>query len=308
MIDVPMSDRWRVVAGLRVERFDQTVDTFDLFDTDVDGELDTIQASIDETDLFPSMNLVYAVRPDQNVRIGFSQTVNRPEFRELAPFEFTDIVGGRAVVGNPDLTRSLIQNYDLRWEWFPGGEEVVAVSVFYKNFNDPIERFVEPTAQLRTSFQNAESARNVGLELEARKALVPGLFVGANYTYVDSSISLTSSQTNVLTTLERPLAGTSENLFNGFVEGRVASFTARLLWNHFDDRIVDVGSLGLPDIFEKGRSTVDVVAQYRFPRFNVRFAAENLGDEPIEYTQGGQPQRTFTFGRTFSFQFGFSAF
>lgn len=308
MVDLPMSDRWRLVAGLRVERFDQTVDTFDLFDADVDGEADAIQARIEETDLFPSVNLVYAVRPDQNLRAGFSQTVNRPEFRELAPFEFTDIVGGRAVVGNPDLTRSLIQNYDVRWEWFPGGEEVVAASFFYKNFNDPIERFVEPTAQLRTSFQNAESARNVGLELEARKGLTRGLFVGANYTYVDSSIALTASQTNVLTTLERPLAGTSENLFNGFVEGRLTNLTARLLWNYVDDRIVDVGSLGLPDIFEKGRSTLDLVAHYRFPKFSVRFAADNLGDEPIEYTQGGQPQRSFKYGRTFSFQFGFSAF
>jgi outer membrane receptor protein involved in Fe transport len=81
--------------------------------------------------------------------------------------------------------------------------------VFFKRFVDPIERFVEPTAQLRTSFQNAESARNVGLELEARKRLAPALLVGGNYTYVDSSITLSPSQTNVLTSLERPLAGTS---------------------------------------------------------------------------------------------------
>jgi TonB-dependent receptor len=308
MIDIPLRHEWRVIGGLRVERFEQHVDTFDLFDTDVDDELDVIQARIEETDVFPSANLVYAVRPDQNLRFGFSQTVNRPEFRELAPFEFTDIVGGRSVVGNPDLTRSLIQNYDVRWEWFPGAEEVVAASFFYKNFNEPIERFVEPTAQLRTSFQNAESARNVGIELEARKLVATGLFVGANYTFVDSSITLTPSQTNVLTTLERPLAGTSENLFNGFVEGRVGNLTARVLLNYFDDRIVDVGSLGLPDIFEKGRATVDVVAQYRVRRIALRFAADNLSDEPVEYTQGGEPQRTFKYGRTFSFQLGFSAF
>ena len=308
MIDLPVSNRLRIIGGLRVERFDQQVDTFDLFDTDVDGEPDVIQARIEETDVFPAANLVYAVRPDQNVRLGFSQTVNRPEFRELAPFEFTDIVGGRAIVGNPALTRSLIQNFDVRWEWFPRGEEVVAASFFYKSFGDPIERFVEPTAQLRTSFQNADSARNAGIELEARKLVAPGLFVGGNYTWVDSSITLTPSQTNVLTTLERPLAGTSENLFNGFVEARVARLTARVLWNYFDDRIVDVGSLGLPDIFEKGRSTVDFIAQYRFPRFNVRFAADNLSDEPIEYTQGGLSQRRFTWGRTFSVQFGFSAY
>jgi TonB-dependent receptor len=308
MIDLPLASAWRIIGGVRVERFDQRVDTFDLFDTDVDDQRDVIGARIEETDVFPSVNLVWAARRDQNLRLGVSQTVNRPEFRELAPFEFTDIVGGRAVAGNPDLTRSLIQNYDMRWEWFPGGDQVVAASLFYKRFNDPIERFVEPTAQLRTSFQNAESARNLGLELEARKRITPRFMVGANYTYVDSSIALSPSQTNVLTTLERPLAGTSENLFNGFVEGRAGRLTARVLLNYFDDRIIDVGSLGLPDIMETGRTTVDAVAHLRLPRFTLRFSADNLTDERIEYTQGGLLQRAYKYGRTLSVQLGFNAF
>src|SRR5690606_29454019 len=109
--------------------------------------------------------------------------------------------------GNPELERSLIRNVDVRWEWFPGAEEVIAASFFVKAFDQPIERFVEPTSQLRTSFTNAESARNIGFELEARRSLGAGLVVGGNYTFVDSEITLTSFQTNVLTTLERPLAG-----------------------------------------------------------------------------------------------------
>jgi hypothetical protein len=308
MIDLAVSGTWRVVGGLRAERFDQAVNTFDLFDTDVDDELDQITASIETTDVFPALNVVHAFRSNQNLRFGFSQTANRPEFRELAPFEFTDIVGGRAVVGNPDLNRSLIQNYDVRWEWFGHADEVVSAGVFFKRFRDPIERFVEPTAQLRTSFQNAESARNFGIELEARKRLLPALMVGGNYTYVDSAITLAPSQTNVLTSLERPLAGTSQNLFNGFVEGRAGELTARLLANYFDDRIADVGSLGLPDILEKGRVTLDFVSQYRAGRLTLRFSADNLTDESIEYGQGGELQRRFTLGRTFALQFGFSAF
>ncbi|MBA3885680.1 MAG: TonB-dependent receptor [Acidobacteria bacterium] len=308
MIDLPLSNTWRLVGGVRVERFAQTVDTFDLFDTDVDGEVEVVRGQIKETDMFPSLNGVWAVRPDQNVRFGFSQTVNRPEFRELALFEFTDIVGGRAVIGNPELTRALIQNYDVRWEWFPGAEEVISASLFFKRFVDPIERFVEPTAQLRTSFQNAESARNIGLEVEARKRLAPALLVGGNYTYVDSSITLSPSQTNVLTSLQRPLAGTSANLANGFVEGRVSDFSTRLLLNYFDDRIIDVGSLGLPDIFEAARTSLDLAAQYRFGRVNVRFSADNLTDRAVEFTQGGEIQRRYKPGRTLALQLGFSAF
>ena len=308
MIDLPLSNTWRLVGGVRAERFDQAVNTFDLFDTDVDDDLDQISARIEKTDLFPSVNVVNAFRPNQNLRFGFSQTVNRPEFRELAPFEFTDIVGGRAVVGNPDLNRTLIQNYDLRWEWFGGGDEVISAGAFYKNFNEPIERFVEPTAQLRTSFQNAESARNIGIELEARKRILPALMVGGNYTFVDSAITLAPSQTNVLTSLERPLAGTSRHLLNGFVEARVGALTARGLVNYFDDRIADVGSLGLPDILEKGRTTFDFAAQYQLRRLSFRLSADNLTDESIQYTQGGNVQRRYTLGRTVALQVGFSVF
>ena len=308
MVDLPLSYRVRLIGGARIERFSQTVDTFDLFDTGEDGAAATIRGQIEETDLFPSLNVVYAVRQDQNIRVGFSQTVNRPEFRELAPFEFTDIIGGRALIGNPELTRSLIQNFDLRWEWFPRAEEVLSASVFFKNFNDPIERFVEPTAQLRTSFTNAASARNLGLELEARKRLTGAFYVGGNYTFVDSEIELTPAQNNVLTSLVRPLSGTSRHLFNGLAEVRFGGTVGRAMFNYYDNRIADVGSLGLPDIVEKGRATIDLALSQRLGRLNVRLAADNLTDEPITFLQGAETQREYRVGRTITVQFGFSAF
>jgi hypothetical protein len=308
MVDMPLGSRARLVAGARVERFRQTVDTFDLFGLNIDSDQDLIRAEIKETDIFPAANLVYDLGRNQTLRLGLSQTVNRPEFRELAPFEFTDIVGGRAVVGNPELERSLIRNVDARWEWFPGDQEVVAASFFLKSFDQPIERFVEPTAQLRTSYTNAKSAQNIGFELEARKSVGGPFLVGANYTFVDSSITLNPSQTNVLTTLERPLAGTSKNVVNGFVEGRKGNVTARLLVNYFDDRIVEVGSLGLPDIFEQGRTTLDFVMSARvLPLLTVRLSAENLTNQEVRFLQGPEVHRRFTMGRAFSLQFGLSA-
>ncbi len=308
MIDLPLSYSVRLIGGARVERFSQIVDTFDLFDTGEDGAAATIRGQIEETDLFPSLNVVYAVRQDQNIRVGFSQTVNRPEFRELAPFEFTDIIGGRALIGNPELTRSLIQNVDVRWEWFPRAEEVLSASVFFKNFNDPIERFVEPTAQLRTSFTNAASARNLGLELEARKRLTDVFYVGGNYTFVDSEIELTPAQNNVLTSLVRPLSGTSRHLFNGLAEVRFGGTVGRAMFNYYDNRIADVGSLGLPDIVEKGRATIDLAVSQRLRRLTIRLAADNLTDEPITFLQGAETQREYRVGRTITVQFGFSAF
>ena len=302
MVDVPLAVRLRLVAGARVENFRQQVDTFDPFARAIFGDTDVIRAELDETDIFPAVNLVYSVRYNQNLRVGFSQTVNRPEFRELAPFEFTDVVGGRATVGNPDLQQSLIQNLDVRWELFPGtGEEVVAASFFYKNFDNPIERIVEPTAQLRTSFTNADSARNAGFEIEGRTAVNEYLFVGANYTYVDSQVTLDAASRQVQTSLVRPLAGTSKNLFNTMLEVRSAGYSGRLLFNFFDDRISDVGSLGLPDIVQDGRNSVDFVFSKRFSEVSFRLAVTNLTDEPYVFQQGGHDQRVYKLGRTVAF-------
>ena len=304
MVDLPLSASTRLVTGARVEQFRQDVETLDPFSGTIDQQTADVQrASLDETDLFPAVNLVYAVRPDQNLRLGYSQTVNRPEFREVSPFEFTDVVGGRAIVGNPDLNQSLIQNLDLRWEWFPGAEEVLSASFFYKQFDDPIERTVEPTAQLRTSFTNADTARNAGVELEARSLIGPYVLVGANYTHVDSEVTLSPAARQVQTSLVRPLAGTSSNLFNALFEVRGMGYSGRLLLNYFDDRISDVGSLGLPDIIEKGRHSLDFVLAKRFERASLRVAFTNLTDQPFEYTQGGDgpSQRIFNLGRSMSF-------
>lgn len=307
MADVAVSTKARFILGARVESFRQIVDTFDPFD--LDGAPDVVRSEIDETDIFPGVNFVYALKANQNLRVSFSQTVNRPEFREVAPFEFTDVVGGRAVVGNPNLNRALIQNYDARWEVFPGGDQVLSAGVFLKRFDQPIERIVEPTSQLRTSFTNAESATNVGFELEARRNLGEHAALGANYTWVDSQITLAPAAAQVQTSLERPLAGQSQNLLNVMGEVRGGIWSARVLYNFFGERISDVGSLGLPDIIEDGRGSLDVILSARlFNKLNVRFSADNLTDESFEFFQGGLPQRSFDMGRTFSINFGFSAF
>ena len=304
MVDLPLAASARLVTGARVEQFSQQVETLDPFAGTLDQQTgDVLTASLDETNVFPSVNFVYAATAGQNVRIGYSQTVNRPEFREVSPFEFTDVVGGRAVVGNPNLRQSLIRNFDARWEWFPGAEEVVSASFFFKRFDDPIERIVEPTAQLRTSFTNADTARNAGVELELRALVGRYFLVGANYTRVDSEVTLSPASRQVQTSLVRPLAGTSANLFNALFEVRGPGFSGRLLWNYFDDRISDVGSLGLPDIIEKGRRSLDFVFSKRWDPASLKVAMSNLTDQDYVYTQGadGPTQRSYNLGRSISF-------
>jgi outer membrane receptor protein involved in Fe transport len=304
MVDIALSGKSRLVAGARVERFDQTVNTFDPFGLFVR----TISSNIKNTDVFPSVNFVRALNTSSNLRVSYSGTVNRPEFRELAPFEFTDVVGNRAVRGNPALDRARIQNVDARWEMFSGGRNVLAVSTFFKYFDQPIERVVIGGAQPLVTFQNADNARNFGLELEAGQRLGERFFVSANYTYVDSRITLRPEQQTVQTSLQRPLAGQSKNLFNLTGEFTMRGFSARVLANYFGDRISDVGANQAPDVLEEGRGSVDVILGQRIGRFNVRLSADNITDSEYLFTQGDETQRVFKLGRSFQLSFGLSVF
>jgi len=304
MLDLPLAPRLRLVGGARLEKSEQNVETFDLFAVDPTP----IVSGLDDTDVLPAVNLVFSVTPEINVRVAYSHTVNRPEFRELAPFEFTDVVGGRAVVGNPELQRALIRNADLRWEWFMSSSEVLALSFFVKDFDSPIERVVEPSAQLRTSYDNAVGATNRGLEVELRKELGEHFFFAANYTYVNSEIELLEQAGQVQTSLKRPLAGQSANLVNAVLEARIPSseLSARLLYNFFDDRIIDVGSLGLPDVLEEGRQTLDLVVTKGLGAFQLKLGADNLLDSDYEFTVGGEVQRLYRTGRTWSVSLSYS--
>jgi hypothetical protein len=304
MVDMAVSGRARLVAGLRVEQFDLEVNTFDPFGLFIG----TVQAKLDNTDWFPGVNFVYSLRPDMNLRGGFSQTTNRPEFRELAAFEFTDVVGNRSVRGNPELQRSLIRNLDARWEMFSGDRSVLAASVFYKDFDDPIERVIIAGAQPSATFQNAERASNFGIEIEAAREFGRYFYVSANYTFVDSEITLSEEARRVQTSLSRPLAGQSRNLFNLVGEFAAGGFQARALYNYFDDRISDVGANGAPDIVEAGRGSLDLVLLQRLGRFGVRVTLENLTDSEYLFTQGPEEQRLYKLGRTATLGFAYSFF
>jgi hypothetical protein len=308
MVDIAMTNRTRLIAGARVERFDQAVttqDPFGLFAREV-------QATNENTDFFPAVNLVQALgQGDSTIRLSYSTTVNRPEFRELAEFEFTDVVGNRAVKGNANLQRALIQNVDGRWEMYTGSRGVVAASVFYKYFDKPIERVVIAAANPIATFQNSDHAQNFGLELEAGRQLSEHFFVNANYTFVDSKITLLPEQLGVQTSSERPLAGQSKNLFNVTGEFAARGFSTRVLFNYFGDRISDVGANDAPDIIEQGRGALDVVFGQRIRGFNIRLTLENLTDTDYLFTQtltAEETQRLYKLGRTIALSFSYNVF
>jgi outer membrane receptor protein involved in Fe transport len=316
MVDLSLGSRWRLVGGARMEDANIQVNTIDPL---VPGAI-PVQASLVNRDWLPGVNAVYTLGTRQNLRFAYGRTVSRPDFRELSPFDFTNVLGGFNVVGNPDLRRTLIDNFDARWEFFPGGDQLVAASFFLKYFDDPIEPTIQPTtSDLRQSFINADSARNYGVELEARKGLgflspkLRPFIVHGNFTWVESTVTIPEDQRGLLTSLTRPLTGQSRFVYNVIGEWNQprARSSARIYLNSVSRRITEVGAVGLPDIFQQRNTFIDFVYEFQVRadgKLKLRFDAENLTDNTFLWTQQDITQRRFQLGRTFRIGTNFSVF
>lgn len=290
LVDLPLLPRLRATAGLRLEVTQQRLTASDPMRSDLQ-----ITVPLDSYDPLPSLNLAYKLTSAMNLRGAVSMTVARPEFRELAPFQFADFFGGELVQGNLNLRRTRIVNADLRWEWFLGEVDLLAASVFYKYFDGPIESTVTGGSDIIRSFANADSAYTLGAELEARKELrfhergVKGLTLGGNLTLIRSRVDLTNTP-GAQTDSERPMQGQSPFVLNAFAEyERPSSGTqARLLYNVYGERIDAVGSYGQPNRYEQPRHQLDLSVSQRLPRgFSLRLAAKNLLNWPVQIFQRG---------------------
>ena len=305
MLDLPITTKWQIMTGVRLESSDQTVTTYDPFS----AARKAIQANLETLDWLPGLNVTYRLTERMNLRLAASQTITRPDFRELAPFEFTDFVGGRTILGNPDLERTQINNFDFRWEAFPQIGGIVAVSAFYKRFQKPIEQIVQPQAEVRITYENAEGANNYGLELEARQNL--GVLTDALRKFsINTNAALISSQVvlpeniGIQTSSERPLQGQCPYIINvsvGF-EDPNWGISSALAYNIFGRRLSEVGNHGVPDVYEQPRGQLDVsfsrtVANY----FKFSISAKNLLDPYVHFKQGEQVYVQYKLGRAFSF-------
>jgi outer membrane receptor protein involved in Fe transport len=319
LADVNLTPRLRLVGGLRVEDADMLVTTLE---QKVPGAV-PIVSRLTNRDPLPAVNLIYAMTQRQNLRFGYGRTVSRPDFRELSPFEFLNTLGGFSTVGNPALRRARIDNFDARWEWFLGGDQIIAASYFYKRFTDPIEVFQQPTtgSDLRQSFFNAAGANNQGLELEFRKGLgflsprLKQFALVSNYTFVDSEVDLSGQDPilKVLTSQIRPLTGQSRHIYNVIIDFNRPQWrsSSRFFVNSVSRRITDVGVQGLPDLYQERNVFLDFVYQYDIRengRWSIRFTAENLGDTTFRWTQADLLVRRYQLGRTFQIGTTFSFF
>ncbi len=301
----------RLIGGLRYEVSQQELTANSRY-TVISYKPQTTEKTYQ--DLLPTANVVLALGDTVNLRGGYSYTLARPTFRELAPFLFFDFVRRRAVSGNPELLETRIHNADLRAEWFPGENEVLAASAFAKRFLHPIERTIGNAAGGDIQYTNAAGGTAYGLELEARTslgrltpALAPFRFAG-NLTLIHSRVDLgdkKGSQTNT----ERPLQGQSPyvvNLHLGYERPRSGTELS-LLYNVSGRRISEAGISPLPDVYEQPFHRLDVaLAQELGGNLQLKLTAANLLDSPVVLNQGGRDIVRFRPGMTFSAQLGWT--
>lgn len=300
MATVPLSPRWTILGGLRVEDWNLQVNT-----RTSAGEV--VPANPHHTDLLPSIAVTFRLSDRQVFRASATQTLARPEYRELSPVPYFEQVGFATTFGNPNLDRGLIQNYDLRWELYPGTGEIISVALFAKHFTAPIEKvIIQTTGANSLSFVNAEGANNYGIELEFRKNLgflgrsLEGFSAYANATLMSSQIITGNDSISSLTNPDRPMIGQSPYVVNAGLTyisygGRMS---ASVLYNVAGQRILEVGSGGLPDAYEQPRSLLDASLEYGLARdLYVKVDGRNLLNSRYLMTQGGVTRYRYLTGR-----------
>ncbi|HEY0041322.1 MAG TPA: outer membrane beta-barrel protein, partial [Flavisolibacter sp.] len=264
MFDNKFGKSMRVIWGVRAEFFEQFLHSRDL-------SLKRIVVNTEKWDILPSLNVTYSFKNKHQVRLAASKTVARPEFREIAPFQFFDYEQIWGVRGETDLKRTSILNADLRYEYYPRSGEMLSVGVLYKNFDDPIELRMDAGSNSDRwlfGYANADKATLTGLEVEVRKGLDflgEGLknftFLG-NATILNSKVTLTTTQASGKDMeLDRPLYGQSPYLVNGGFQFTTPTWNASVLYNRIGPRLYLVGDpngAGFYDIYEKPRNLLDL--------------------------------------------------
>ncbi len=267
-INIPIG-RFNLLTGVRLEDNVQTLRSPDRFVAG--GTIPPIApVEIDQTFLLPSGTLSYNITDKTVLKAVYGRTINRPEFREIAPFGFYNFTFDATAVGFPLLKNATVDNFDLRWEYYPNPRETVSFALFYKNFQDPIESLYSNfgSEQITFLFRNAESAFARGIEIDLRKSLsgltavnwINNTSVLANISLIDSEVQIGDELASILRAKDRPLQGQSGFIINTglFYDDFAKNLQVNLLYNVIGKRILLVGAAAIPDTYEMPRHVIDL--------------------------------------------------
>jgi TonB-dependent receptor len=287
----------RFILGARVESYAQILDSRS--DTGAPINVDAKQI-----DFLPSFNFIYSLTKTQNLRLSASKTLNRPEFRELAPFLFFDSATRFNTSGDPNLKIAVINNLDFRYEIFPGKGQLFSFSAFYKQFTNPIE--LQAQANNSNQYKNAKEGTNSGIELEYR-TLVSSIFGTENNKVFDdltlfTNLAIIRSKVDIsnlvssATLRDIPMQGQSPYVFNGGFQymNKEFGWSGTLNMNRVGDRIAIHGNQtpggATPAFWEKGRLFMDMQIAKTFMdnKLELKFNVQNLLAQDLIYYQNNE--------------------
>lgn len=262
-LDGEKHERVRVSAGARAEHNIQRLNS-----NTFGG--DTVIVNNDVLRILPSVNIAWNFTERMLARVAYGKTLNRPEFREIAPLYFFDFISNSINVGNDSLKTASIDNLDVRWEFYPRPGENITFGAFYKKFENPIEMYFVPGvgAGGTRSFTwgNAPLAESYGIEIEIRKKLdsinvpvIRNLSVVANAAYIHSEIILSNTGSATQQT-KRPMMGQSPWIANAglFYQNDSTGWQVNVMYNVIGPRVVIVGVLDVPEVYEMPRHQLDL--------------------------------------------------
>jgi outer membrane receptor for ferrienterochelin and colicin len=292
---IPVGPKINLYAGARLEKNKQTLHSYKQGSIDkniIENKVDVVRDTIN---IFPSTNLTYNFTDKSLVRFAYGMTVNRPEFREIAPFYYVDFELNAGVYGAPQVKQAYIHNFDIRYELYPASGETFNIGAFYKKFINPIEQVILGNSPTQYSFENVKSAYSAGIEAELRKSL--GFISGLNSFTLVMNSSLIASKVQFdagSLSRNRPLEGQSPYIVNAglFYNSKNNDLMISLMYNIIGKRITAVGRPSpnqwedIPDIYEMPRNVIDLtISKMIGTRIEIKGGIKDLLDERVEYTQ-----------------------
>lgn len=292
MASIPVKKHIEIIGGVRIENNTQSLNSQSLELLTPQNPEGYITVNTPIVSILPSVNFTYKLDDNNLLRVAYSKTLNRPEFREIAPLSYFDFNAFATIDGNPNLQTPQIKNYDLRYEYYPSYDEIVSFGVFYKDFSNPIENYLLLQTNPAYSFTNALSAYSTGAEVEIRKNLVDWFpenrilnksNVLLNAAYIKSEVQFDPSIASQ--GASRPMFGQSPYSvnFGYYYTNDSADYNIAVLYNIIGPRIYIVGSREIsgaierPDVYQMPRHQVDLTFTKNFKeKYELRVAVADI--------------------------------